>query len=136
MRLVNPIIFFVFVLCGTVCVFGQTQPNLDNGYHAYGSYDGSNIDTVNLQNGNLMLHIPLPFSYPQRGDRLTSTNVLSISSKAWSVKTEFGPNGKVSYHWTLGGFGQAVNIGKIGTGVGFANTMDLAVHRTLTKEMD
>src|SRR5581483_5408360 len=120
------------ILASTVSVFGQTQPNLDNGYKPYGSYDGSNIDTINLQNGNLMLHIPLPFSYPQRGGRLTSTNVLSVSSKAWNVQTDVGS----SHFWSPGGFGPMVNIGQIGTGVGFANTMDLAVHRTLTIESD
>jgi uncharacterized protein YceK len=130
------LIIAVIILSGATSVFGQTQPNLDNGYVPYGSYDGSNIDTVNLQNGNLMLHIPMPFSYPQRGGRLTSTNVLSVSSKAWSVQTTVGPDGSTRQHWSMGGFGPAVNIGKIGTGVGFANTMDLAVHRTLTREID
>ena len=124
------------ILMSATSAIAQTQPNLENGYTAYGSYDGSNIDTVNLQNGNLMLHIPMPFSYPQRGGRLTSTNVLSLSSKAWSIQTDIGSSGQVSYHWTLGGFSREVNIGKIGTGIGFANTMDLAVHRTVTNEID
>src|ERR1051326_7855986 len=117
------------ILISATSAVAQTQPNLENGYTAYGSYDGSNIDTVNLQNGNLMLHIPMPFSYPQRGGRLTSTNVLSMSSKAWSIRPTFGRDGSTHYNWSLGGFGPTVNIGRIGTGIGFANMMDLAVHR-------
>ena len=36
---------------------------------AYGSYIGDQFDSINLENGKLMLNIPV-FSYPQRGGRL------------------------------------------------------------------
>jgi hypothetical protein len=45
----------------------QVAPNLENGFKNYGSYDGSRLDTVNLMNGNLMLHAPLLPGIPQRG---------------------------------------------------------------------
>jgi len=44
----------------------QEQPDL-NGFKPYGAYDGSGIDSVNLQTGNLIIHIPVPVLYPQRG---------------------------------------------------------------------
>src|SRR5258708_3542981 len=74
----------------------QQQPNVDKGVKMYGSYDGSEIDTVNLQNGNLMLHIAPPLSYPQRG-KLDSHMLLSITSKNWTV----GSDG-TSQFWHLG----------------------------------
>src|SRR6476660_7513318 len=85
------------ILAAGISTFGQTQPNLENGYKAYGSYDGSNIDTINTMNGNLMLHLPMPFTYPQRGGRLNLLNQLTISSKNWSVQCDPG------CHWIIGG---------------------------------
>ena len=41
----------------------------EQGFKPYGSFEGGNIDTVNLLNGHLNLHIPI-LSYPQRGDKL------------------------------------------------------------------
>ena len=46
---------------------GQSQPNLENGFKPYGSYDGSHLDTVNLMNGNVIVHGPLTPDPPQRG---------------------------------------------------------------------
>ena len=46
---------FIFSLAG----FSQTPPNLENGFKPFGSYDGTKFDTVNVMNGNLMVHIPL-----------------------------------------------------------------------------
>lgn len=82
----------IILLAGS-SVFGQTQPNLENGYKAYGSYDGSNIDTINTMNGNLMLHLPMPFSYPQRGGKLNLVNLLTVTSKNWSVQCDPAQNG-------------------------------------------
>src|SRR5258708_4159206 len=62
--------------------FGQTEPNLENGFKPYGTYSGSNIDSVNLMNGNLMLHIPMPFDLPQRG-RVQPAYFLGVTSKLW-----------------------------------------------------
>ena len=93
------------VTCGSV--FGQTQPNPENGYKPYGSYDGSNIDTINTMNGNLMLHLPMPFSYPQRR-KLNLLNLLTISSKNWSVQCSPPQIGTpTSCYWTLGRGGVA-----------------------------
>lgn len=70
-----------FFFLGVFAV-SQSDPDVENGFKAYGSYDGSSIDSVNLMNGNLMLHIPMPFTYPQRGGRLDPKNILTVSSQA------------------------------------------------------
>jgi len=48
-------------------VFARAQADFEKGYQAFQSYHGSDFDTVNLANGNLVLNIPL-LSYEQRGD--------------------------------------------------------------------
>ena len=47
----------------------QYTPDDMAGLRPYDSYHGSNIDSVNLGNGNLVLHIPL-LSCPERGNDL------------------------------------------------------------------
>jgi RHS repeat-associated protein len=46
--------------------FARAQADFEKGFQAYQSYHGSDFDTVNLANGNLVLNIPL-LSYEQRG---------------------------------------------------------------------
>src|SRR5579863_9996003 len=44
----------------------HAQADFEKGYQSFQSYHGSDFDTVNLANGNLVLNIPL-LSYEQRG---------------------------------------------------------------------
>jgi len=74
------------ILAGSVSAFAQTQPNLENGFKPYGSYDGGTIDSVNLMNGGQVINIPAPFQYPQRGGRLSPNYSLYLSSKNWAVQ--------------------------------------------------
>src|SRR5579884_752486 len=67
---------------------GQTSPNLENGWKPYGSYDSSHLDTVNLMNGNLMLHAPIIPDIPQRGE-LKLSGTLYASAKNWQVSCFF-----------------------------------------------
>jgi hypothetical protein len=46
--------------------FACAQADFEKGYQSFQSYHGSDFDTVNLANGNLVLNIPL-LSYEQRG---------------------------------------------------------------------
>lgn len=48
------------------CAIASAQADFEKGYQAFQSYHGSDFDTVNLANGNLVLNIPL-LSYEQRG---------------------------------------------------------------------
>jgi len=68
-------------LCSTANA--QSNPNLETGLKPSGSYEGGNIDSISLTNGNLSLHIPL-FSYPQRGSIPANLN-LSYNNKNWYV---------------------------------------------------
>jgi RHS repeat-associated protein len=115
--------------------FAQANPNLEDGYKFYGTYHGSNIDTINTMNGNLMLHIPMPFTYPQRGGKIAPENLLTISSKAWSVQCDPPPpnSGAPPCYWSKGR-GLAAGMANIGSGVGFDHTLDMAVHRTYVSE--
>jgi len=58
-RLVFPLLSFVF--CSVASA--QTNPNLEIGFKPFGAYDDTSFDSVNVDNGNLELHIPL-FDYP------------------------------------------------------------------------
>jgi YD repeat-containing protein len=56
-------------LIATMVLFSsaaRAQADFEKGYQAFQSYHGSDFDTVNLANGNLVLNIPL-LSYEQRG---------------------------------------------------------------------
>jgi RHS repeat-associated protein len=53
---------FMLALCRPACA----QDDFEQGVLPYQSYHTSDFDSVNLSNGNLVLHIPL-LSYPQRG---------------------------------------------------------------------
>ena len=55
-----------FMVAILVPVAAQSQADFEKGYQAYQSYHGTEFDTVNLANGNLVLNIPL-LSYEQRG---------------------------------------------------------------------
>jgi hypothetical protein len=72
----------------TVATHAQANPNIDQGFHPYGSYEGGSVDTVSLSNGALNIQIPV-VSYPQRGDLHLSFS-LRYGSKAWSVAHNSG----------------------------------------------
>jgi RHS repeat-associated protein len=82
MKLAKLALAVVVSMAGNISLVGQTQPNSSNGIPPQGSYDASSIDTVNLVNGNLTLHIPLPFDYPQRG-KLGIKYYLIVNAKTW-----------------------------------------------------
>jgi hypothetical protein len=97
----------------------QTTPNLENGWKPYGSYEGSQLDTVNLMNGNLMLHAPLIPGAPQRGS-LQVSNTLYVTSKDWQISCS---SGNSICRWVKGG-----------TGVNVVVSPSLRVHRTVNNE--
>jgi hypothetical protein len=84
MKVVRLAVVIVMVLWGAAWLRAQTSPNLENGWKPYGSYDGSRLDTVNLMNGNLMLHAPIIPDAPQRGS-LKVSYALYGTSKDWQT---------------------------------------------------
>ncbi|HET9182504.1 MAG TPA: RHS repeat-associated core domain-containing protein [Candidatus Angelobacter sp.] len=82
MKSILRLIALFLSLSFSIPLFAQTSPNLLNGMPPQGSYDGSTADTVNLMNGNLTLHIPLPITTPQRG-QLAINYYLVLNAKTW-----------------------------------------------------
>ncbi|HEY2912017.1 MAG TPA: hypothetical protein VGK21_01540, partial [Candidatus Angelobacter sp.] len=126
MRL-SRIALFAVLICGSgAFLFSQTSPNLENGFKPYGSYDGTGIDTVNLLNGNLMLHVPMPYQYPQRG-QMQPTSLLTISSKQWMVDCwDVGPDGGQFCQWDTGPVFNVPALAGIGTDFGLNTTMAIS----------
>lgn len=114
--------FLLFIVIASLGSLAQTPPSLDNGWKPYGSYEGSHLDTVNLMNGNLMLHAPLLPDAPQRGS-VRLSNTLFVSSKDWQVICTTSSNGGDVCRWQKGG-----------TGVNFQFTPALSVTRTLDSQ--
>jgi RHS repeat-associated protein len=107
------------VVMGSVSLTAQKAPDLENGFKNYGSYDGSHLDTVNLMNGNLMLHAPLLPGYPQRGS-LAVQPVLTFNSKTWQVICASMPGDGVACGWFHGG-----------TSITLQQPTDLQIQRTI-----
>ncbi len=115
----------------TLSAHAQTQPNLLNGMPPLGSYEGSNVDTVNLVNGNLILHIPLPFDYPQRGN-LGIKYYFVINSKTWEAQGD--PNTMTGQWWPMSGACGTQTSGPCGQDPLFASTASFGTTRVWTKE--
>lgn len=82
-RLIAVLATLICCLCLSLTSNAQTNPNLEIGLKPYGSFEGGNIDSINLTNGNLSIKIPL-FSYPQRGSFPANLH-LSYNNKNWYV---------------------------------------------------
>ena len=92
----------LFILVSTltsVTLFGQVEPNLENGFKPYGSYDTSKVDSVNLLNRNLSLTIPV-LHYPQRGS-LTHSYYLIYNAKKWAVTEYCDPRTEACRSWWM-----------------------------------
>ena len=94
----------VVMLSTSLSLAGQTVPNFENGWKPYGSYDGSHLDSVNLMNGNLMLHAPLIPGIPQPGS-LTLDSTIYLSSKDWQIVCKPRPAQRQGCTWKKGGTG-------------------------------
>ena len=102
---------FIIIFAFSNLLSAQTAPDLENGFKHYGSYDSSHLDTVNLQNGNLMLHAPLLPNYPQRG-KLRFANVwpstprpgrylaVQMAAAVTAAGSMGGQGVTLSAHWT------------------------------------
>ena len=73
-------------------ISAQTTPNLETGYTLFGSFHGSDVDQVNLNNGKLELRIPL-LSYPQRGGKLHLGFSIHYSSPVYTETKNCYPIG-------------------------------------------
>jgi hypothetical protein len=112
-------VVIALVVIGSGSLTAQKAPDLENGFKNYGSYDGSHLDTVNLMNGNLILHAPLLPGYPQRGS-LAVQPVLIFNSKTWQVICASMPGDGVACGWYHGG-----------TSITLQQPTDLQIQRTI-----
>jgi YD repeat-containing protein len=102
MKAAQKLVLCLLVLSALVTIASaQTSPNLENGWKPFGSYDGTHLDTVNLMNGNLMLHLPLVPDVPQRG-AVPLGDVLFTTSKDWQVVCATLPSGHMGCSWKHG----------------------------------
>src|SRR5690349_642344 len=64
-------VFFWLIALSLMNVFiaSAQDASTEQGIKPYGSYHGGELDSINMVNGKLILHIPL-ISYPQRGSKL------------------------------------------------------------------
>ena len=102
------ILFALLVLAiGVLPLRSQQDPTIDSGFTPYGAFQRSDIDSVNIKNGNLIVHIPIA-SYPQRGGTLKLSYSARYNSTVWAVQTLTNPiTGKATQHWAFksGGIG-------------------------------
>jgi RHS repeat-associated protein len=79
---------------------GYVTNNNDTGMPNYGSFISSEIDTVNLANGGLMLHIPI---LSRKGRGLDYSVYFDYQSKYWVMDTSFVqtpyPNWTSFFNW-------------------------------------
>jgi RHS repeat-associated protein len=74
---------------------GQTPTSDGQGFTPYSTFQGGDIDSINLSTGNVVIKIPL-LSYPQRGGKLRLAFNFYDTNKNWWVYN----NGKVAT-WTF-----------------------------------
>jgi RHS repeat-associated protein len=104
---------------------GQNLPVDDRGLKPFASYAGGNLDSVNMANGSLTLHIPF-WSYPQRGGKLRLNYFINFTSNLWKTNEFCGPNGCYARWQWIGAcgtppcFGGAIAI-RMDQGLGFTS---------------
>jgi hypothetical protein len=135
MKLVKLLPLFVIVVAFTKLLSAQTSPDLENGFKNYGSYHSSDVDTVDLKSGNLMIHIPMPWTYPQRGGQINPKSLLTMSSKTWQIKCFTLENQGPFCYWTPGVW-RDQQVALAGSGLGFDHTSDLSLHRSWAYQTD
>jgi len=124
MKLAKLLCVSAFVCIFSNLILAQAAPNLENGFKNYGSYDGSHLDTVNVMNGNLMVHIPVLPVYGQRGEFAPQYS-LYLTSKAWQIHCK--PN-------TGSSTGQTCWWDTNNPGIMVISDAGLLVSRTLVKD--
>ncbi|HEX3156032.1 MAG TPA: hypothetical protein VHV32_15495, partial [Candidatus Angelobacter sp.] len=82
------------LFAGSICGFSQAAN--EQGIKPYGSFHGSDIDSVNVSNGHLELRIPL-FSYPQRGS-LKLGFVARFHNAVWNEHTDCAATTNICIH--------------------------------------
>ena len=81
----RPLALLILLFSFTVPMLAQAPgPEIQQGMLPYGTFQDGAIDSVNLGNGNVVLHIPL-IEYPQRGGKLRLSFKLFATNKSWRI---------------------------------------------------
>ena len=75
-----------FILLTSSFVLAQAQTNPDAGLAPYATWEGGQIDRLNMENGSLFLKIPL-VNYPQRGALKLSFSMISNNTGWYAAAT-------------------------------------------------
>ena len=110
MNLRTLLLVAVFILAfGNQPAFSQQEdPTLEVGFKPFGSYHGGDLDSINLSNGFLNLHIPV-VTYPQRGDIGYTVQILYNNVKGWSVFPDCTNENTCAPVWQFKGTGVKLN---------------------------
>ena len=92
------ILSLVTLILLTNPVWGQkTAARPDRGINPGGSYSVSDIENINLQNGNVNLSIPLASLPPIAGGKLSLTVSATYNSKVWNMMRQEQVGGGLPY---------------------------------------
>src|ERR1700743_2478848 len=96
------------LVAGTLSAFCQDDPDIEFGFKPFGSYHGGDLDTGNLENKVLNLHIPL-MEYPQRG-AISYAPFIQYMNHGWSVTSNCSKQtGVCQPRWIWRGKGVTLN---------------------------
>jgi YD repeat-containing protein len=123
---------FLIIYLLSARVYAQNLADMEQGIKPYGAYEGGNIDSVSMVNGDLTLHIPI-ISYPQRGGALKVGFVLNYAAPFYTDTDNCYNNPlpncipvKFTYHLSYGAPYPGANGTPIGFGPDFGKSV--AVH--------
>jgi len=134
MKLTKLVITAVLFFAGSLSSYAQDDNILGMGFTPYGTYRGGDLDSVNIWNGFLNLHIPLT-SLPQRGEIHYAPQVIYNPSR-WVPQANCSNQNTCSPFWTYRGGGLKIILASPDTfGAGqsiFAKGSSLLVYRAGT----
>lgn len=90
-------IIIVGICCCAMAVLAQTGNDLNQGLQSFAKYDSTDVDSVNISNASLAVHIPL-WSYQQRGGALHLGLSIYFNSPTFSLNATEGIWTPTGYH--------------------------------------
>ena len=101
----GPIVALILLIICSKPLHAQTAPVLEEGLKPYGSFQGGDLDSIDLASGNVTLHVPL-ISYPQRG-LLKLDFFLRDNNRNWVVNQRYSGS-TLNENWIWKGTGVTV----------------------------
>src|ERR1700676_141824 len=108
---VSVLVVVCWLICTGPAVQAQTDPIYEQGFKPFGSFQGGDIDTINIMNRELSLHIPIA-SYPQRGGKLHLSYYIAHFNgfvNTWIIRPTC-PNGTGCYTYLYPAAGVGITL--------------------------